>query len=807
MKYWTIVLLSLVATPVIAASLPDDTKLLEFNDFSSGMNTQRAKHKLSMKESPMITNAYVDDQPLSLVGRRGMTLSVSTPTLSKINFAFEQVFDDGSRKLYVSDSSRVFVTSDLTNFTVVKNTVTPTAKLNAVSGRGFVLFTNGVDAPFVSSGLPARVMDGTNGTPNLPRGKYAAYYQERFFLYNTTANSSALHFQSLTSTDGYVLASFDPRAWPVVNQINVGQGDGANGSALDLFKGQLQAHKGNKSIFTLYGTDETNYFLRKTNSDSGASNQESVAQVDGTEYYFAKDGVNGFDLQNSIRISDDIFPDMETVNSNLTNIQSDNFETQSDYSVAFSSFYQTTATPAGFLGVDITTVGVNTVGAYPGDTLRVPLGPGSFTNYASISATQTIPSGKQWEFFGATYWAYKESGGGATTPLVWVKNNRTGNVARTRDDGTIDDGSELIRLGYGDNESYVVIETGYPIWTSEDLMNGNVHVRLENTSLGTISVFLPTNTAHGELVFVPVSTGSYISALTTVTTITDWDKFDAVSQDNGGSVQFYFRASTAVSTIVNSTFVPITSGNDIPFSQTQNYYNWGATISIKSNAYSGPRGPLGSFTPITPLIDSVFVNHNEGGVSDTFPKSVEWKKRFMMLCSTEASGTVSTIWVKSKITNSKPNAWTKFTFQNDYFRSIFKFNDNLYLGSGSSGKIYRFDYGTNDNGSPIEFYYETPEVSMDKMWFKKNQYEYLIEADQVQDATLVIRTAVENTDFSTNTINVDLSGTGTLVKSLKSPYLPKIGRSFTYGLYNNELDKSMRIHTFGIFYQDTRIRD
>ena len=795
----------MMASPLIAASLPDDTKLVEFNDFSSGMNTQRAKHKLGIKESPMIRNAYVDDQPLSLVGRRGMSLSVSTPTLSKINFGFEQVFDDGSRKLYVSDSSRVFVTSDLTNFTVVKNTMTPTAKLNAVAGRGFVLFTNGVDAPFISSGLAGIALDGTNGFPNVPRGKYAAYYQERFFLYNTTANSSALHFQSLTSTDGFVLSPFEVRAWPIINQLNVGQGDGSNGSALDVFKGQLQAHKGSKSIFTLYGTDETNYFLRKTNSDSGASNQESVAQADGTSYYFAKDGVNGFDSQNSIRISDDIFPDMELVVGNLESIQSNTWDTQSDYSVAYSSFYQTTATLAGNLGVDITTFGVNSVGAFPsGATNFIVVDASDLTNYAVLRPTQTLAPGKDWELFGVTFWARAYGGGNA--PRIKAKNTRTGAVARTRGQTVAGVNGQEYKIveGYGNNDTYVEIESGYPVWTTADLTNGNLQIQIEGTG-NKFDVFSPTDTAYGEIVFIPVSTGNYISQLTTITTLTSWGTFDSAYVQDIGNIQFYVRGATAANRIENSTWVSVMSGNNVPIPITNNYFQWASSISVKSNAYSGPRGS--TFSPISPLIDSVDIEHNEGGSADTIPRSVEWKKRFLMLCSTEPTGTISTIWVKSKITNSKPNAWTKFTFANDYFRSIFKFNDNLYLGSGSSGKIYRFDYGTNDNGSPIEFYYETPEVSMDKIWFKKNQLEYLIEADQVSNATLVIKTAVEDNDFSTNTVNVDLNGDGTLIKSIKSTYIPKIGRSFTYGLQNNELDKSMRIHTFGIFYQDTKTRD
>jgi hypothetical protein len=794
-----------MASPLIAASLPDDTKLVEFNDFSSGMNTQRAKHKLGIKESPMIRNAYVDDQPLSLVGRRGMSLSVSTPTLSKINFGFEQVFDDGSRKLYVSDSSRVFVTSDLTNFTVVKNTMTPTAKLNAVAGRGFVLFTNGVDAPFISSGLAGVALDGTNGFPNVPRGKYAAYYQERFFLYNTTANSSALHFQSLTSTDGFVLSSFEPRAWPIINQLNVGQGDGSNGSALDVFKGQLQAHKGSKSIFTLYGTDETNYFLRKTNSDSGAANQESVAQADGTSYYFAKDGVNGFDSQNSVRISDDIFPDMETVVSNLQNIQSNNWDTTSDFDLG-GFFIGSTSPGTNFLNI-LATQSLNSLTnlqSDPDDASNYKFGYDANDTVFFGTATPFVPLTNQVIDITNNYSGFLTFAEVKLNPKVGVggKTNITITCKNIANNTSVLGSHRVEDLGAGGR-----VRVFFPAtftFTTSDIINSSILFKIEATTNevntnGLLQRYfgISSMTATGNAtVVMGNTTGYYKSNIATISVINSWDSFNSDNNTGGGNITYFIRAATSLVQIANEPFLNISPGQLIPYSSSRTFIQWATTMTAISTTIANQM-----------YINNVVINHNEGGSTDTIPRSVEWKKRFLMLCSTEPTGTVSTIWVKSKITNSKPNAWTKFTFANDYFRSIFKFNDNLYLGSGSSGKIYRFDYGTNDNGSPIEFYYETPEVSMDKIWFKKNQLEYLIEADQVSNATLVIKTAVEDNDFSTNTVNVDLNGDGTLIKSIKSTYIPKIGRSFTYGLQNNELDKSMRIHTFGVFYQDTKTRD
>lgn len=169
------------------------------------------------------------------------------------------------------------------------------------------------------------------------------------------------------------------------------------------------------------------------------------------------------------------------------------------------------------------------------------------------------------------------------------------------------------------------------------------------------------------------------------------------------------------------------------------------------------------------------------------------------MASTQVSGTSTLIYVKSRITNENPNAWMKFTGLN--LRSITRFGDNLYGGSSSNANIYRLDYGTNDNGNPINFFWDTPELILNDYFMEKIQSAYFIDCDRTSGATLTLGTSVNGGSFNTNSI--DLDGSGRLLMSLFSIPIPAQGNYFRYRFLNNELDKPITLHTFGVRYMPT----
>src|SRR3990167_7673889 len=310
----------LVPGLAFAANLPEGAKLEQFDDFSGGLNTRTAPHKLPKNQTPNAENGLIDEVPGSIVERNGMSLAGRNPYLSKVSFQFEFFPETGDRGLFQSDGGTLTYTTDMVNYTVIKNTFTTTAKLRAAQGRGFAMFTNKQDTVLISSGFIGIPLDGLNGRPLAPRGAFPFFYQERFFLYSSTSNPSDLHWSEQSSTAGYVIPLTDIYMWPWSNQLIIGDGDGSEGSGADVYKGQPRLHKYNKSIYTLYGIDETDYNARRTNAHSGTIANESIVQSDNFEYYLQKNGVEMFDSADSIRISDDIFPDIEdiVINSQAT---------------------------------------------------------------------------------------------------------------------------------------------------------------------------------------------------------------------------------------------------------------------------------------------------------------------------------------------------------------------------------------------------------------------------------------------------------------------------------------------------------
>ena len=326
-------------------SNPDQFYIYE--DWSGGLNTSMAAHKLQKNQTPNAENGYIDEVDKAIVRRKGMSVAGRNPYLSKINFQFEYVPESGVRGLFQSDGTTLTYTTDFVSYTILINTFTSTGKLRATQGRGYTLITNGINPVGISSGVSWIPLDGTNGRANAPRGEIPAFNLERFWLFKTTASASALHWTVVKATDGFTYAVESPLSWPVINSLFVGENDGAEGSGLDVYRGQLLMHKNNKSIYTLFGNTDAGFIPRRTNAHSGTVSHESIAQSDNLEYYFEREGVEAFDGSDSLRISDDILPDMENVIVNNTNVQNLTLDSQSEF--ARGVFTQSTALVSGTL--------------------------------------------------------------------------------------------------------------------------------------------------------------------------------------------------------------------------------------------------------------------------------------------------------------------------------------------------------------------------------------------------------------------------------------------------------------------------
>lgn len=789
----------------IAADVPSASQIEVIDDFSGGLNTQIDPTKLPNSYSPNAQNELIDEVPLSLVERNGFILSGTVPGLSKINFEAQFIKNGGAREMIVSDSSQVFTTKDFTNFTLIKPTLTATALIHSCQGRNKMLFVNGVDPDFFYDGINAISLDGNNGYPNVPIGKYCAFYHDRFWIFNTTGSNSALAFSALSSTDGFAIDSLtDVRAWPPTNQLNIGAGDGRDGTALDILKGQLIGHKRNGGIFTIYGTDEFTYFPRKSNAYIGTDSQDSIIQQDNLEYFHAIDGEYAFDGQNATRITDNIYPDMSAVMTNQSNAIVAQWDSQADFLFG-GTFNQSTPNASGFLTMNTSTISFNTIspdsstftGAIHISTVSWPL-PTTITSTESITAIFYADTNDS-QVLPLTFILWTRNLNSCKIKIMLQNSNTGGTAFSDQFTGIVSNVSDFQQDTY-----YNFASSGTQFTASAaDIAAGFVKYQItpgrrgiEPPSAECLAVgggfdyFAPTTPFYADIKLAPSLKGQYNSAITTAASLTNWDLFNSKYNTNGGTVTFYVKAATSLATISTVTWSSITPGANISFAATNNFIQWASSFTINKRE-----------TP--PTIDNVQVNYVTGGALDTRPLGMSWKGRYWLAVTTQTGGS-SVIYVKSRITNKNPNAFVKFV--GIPIKSMTRFGDNFYGGGASTGAIYRLDFGTNDNGTAINWFHETPDLNMadqDKKnnWFEKSLSELLIDSQVSNGATLNIGISKNGGDYTTQTVS--LTGTGNILTSLKN--LTTFGKYFRFRLSNSELDKPISFNGLGIIWNQNKV--
>lgn len=272
------------------------------------LNTASSPTKLQPGETPNAQNVWVDEKPGSLITANGYlkvgTLPSGNPPTFMINFF---ISSSGSQTFVVSDNSTVYTTTDFVTFTSIITGLSSSFQLRGMVVRDKLWLTNGSDSVRVYDGTSVSVLDGTAGTPNVPKGKFIAYFDERVWLYQISGARSKAAFSALTDTSGTVIAPDNANAWPSSNTLQISEGDADIGTGMVLYRGNLYLFK-QYSIWRLVGYDEYTYTRVKTRASSGTRFNESIQICDNLVHFIGIDGIYVFDGEESVRISDLIDP-------------------------------------------------------------------------------------------------------------------------------------------------------------------------------------------------------------------------------------------------------------------------------------------------------------------------------------------------------------------------------------------------------------------------------------------------------------------------------------------------------------------
>ena len=560
-----------------------------------------------------------------------------------------------------------------------------------------------------------------------------------------------------------------------------------------MIEWQLQCHKYNKGIHTIFGTDDSSFYARPTNAQIGTVSHDSIVQEDNLEYFIAKDGIYAFDGKDTARISDLIYPDIQAIINNLSNIVSDTWDTQAQFNGKKQDIAGATTTATGDLVV-FSSQTVNAFGELSSDFVFTLTNGSTSTEYMTISTSIINPTNLYTGFLQSGEWFWEFGGVGVPERKAQVTfRNDVTSATFTRaivngDSGHPDNGSQGRRF-FNLSSTFQV--------SVADITSGRVRAKIEvDTVTYTYGATqeIRISTASKWHLILGNTTGSYISEITTITAanITNWDTFRSNFNTNGGNVRFYMRSATSVVIVSSEAWSPISDGSVIPFPTHRNYVQWFATINALN--YDPNQD-------ISPVISWVNLNHNESGSADSRPVGTNWKNRFHLFVTTRVSGDTSVGYVKSRITNEIPNAWMIDNGIN--IKSVKKVFDNLYGGSSTAGAIIRLYHGTNDAGNATNAFYETSDNFMGTLFSKKTLVEYFVDAEPQTNANLTIETIIDGVLDSTHVKSI--TGSTRVLSPIRN--LMKKGKYFRWRFSNNQLDKGLSLNTFGVKFQRTNIDD
>lgn len=741
MKFFVFIFLLLPS--ILGASEIDPNWQVELvEDYSGGMNNNIQGNKLSNKFSPFISNLLVDEVKGQLVQFQGTSVIGATSTLSSINFLKKLSRENEQDIFYLSDSSQVLSTTDFQSYRFVRGGLNTASLLSGVQVRDKMWFTNGNDSVFTDNGSTVTVLDGRTysglATPCVPKGKYIAYDQNIPWLANSTFSLSAVHFAALTDTSGNAIAPDNSAAWPLTNQLNVNQGDGFPVTSLWSYNG-LYVGKQN-AIYKRSGIDADTYRFDQTRAEAGPISNDSVAHGDNLTYFKGYQGAYKFNGSEAVRFTDGIQDDMDLVENNVTQIVKNVWDTSDDFRRGTIGGGTFTAS-----GIQVSTriyLSSND-GSSPQQLTNFNTDDGSTTTGHIAIDGQVL---KDSDFFNASLaslrMAITDNSGNCTfsTFTVTFKNLRT-NIA-TSTAFILPVAGDVKSIAY---EADDLLVTRDDIRLSSfvykiDVYDGANEVPPGNRCNVTFSSIGAVGTQELSLYN---TTAQYMSEISTIASITAWDKLDGIQDNDGGSLSYFVRTATNVAMILNKVWTPIVFGGVINSTPSQNYVQWASTM-------------LGGSISSVPEIDKVTIAHNEGGLLETRPIAVFWNNRYWLGVTTVTSGSTSIFYVKSKISNENPDAIVRRDGLS--IRSLLNANDIFYAGSSTGGVILRLDSGNLDNGRAINFFYDTPEFSGGHYFITKQPKKFIVEAESEQSLNLFVDFFVNGALSSTRTITMDSSG-------------------------------------------------
>jgi len=313
-------------------------------------------------------------------------------------------------------------------------------------------------------------------------------------------------------------------------------------------------------------------------------------------------------------------------------------------------------------------------------------------------------------------------------------------------------------------DAFISVSTGHPITsTSRQYIKYKTIFSCSGECQNTNKVDIVT--------LLTESTGILTSDVFDTVTVSSWGAFETTQELSGGSINWEIRTGSDTDSISARAFLSITPGDSIPATSTDTNVQWRATLSGAGEAID------------MPTVQDVTINFSQGEAVNTPIYGASHKNRYWISAATTAT-TNDIVVVKTK---NPTNSWVPYDLK---IGPMARFNDNFYGGASTHSAIYRLDFGSNDDGVPIVWFWEWKDEIWQAPYNKKQLIEINVDFRKDNASNTKIGFSDDNganfTDFT-----VDMSGSGRGISILR----PNADSSHDYRLriLNNTVDESATI--------------
>jgi len=272
--------------------------------------------------------------------------------------------------------------------------------------------------------------------------------------------------------------------------------------------------------------------------------------------------------------------------------------------------------------------------------------------------------------------------------------------------------------------------------------------------------------------------GTYTSEIKSVGTFTSWGTFQANTSGSGGSVAYAIYADT------DTSFTP---SNTVTFTSSETITS-GVTPTLTSGSYVAIVATLNR----SDSGDNAVLNDFEliwyGATSSRHFGAVD--KTHRLIWSVEDDGTDV-----SYIFDQRFGSWLKYSFP---FHAPIVVGQNIYFGSSSTGKVYKFPIGNDDDGSAITAFWKSKDFVGDDPFLEStyNSFSFISKSESGSNLDL---TYTINTTDETN-INFSLTDPNSVYYRRINDYFPSgtYGSFINFNIGNNDTNAPFELYGFTI---------